>query len=101
MTQDRIPQVDGCLAAHRVQLFDGYTKLLQESPLKPPLELETHIVPLLESRLSLLLNSAAGAHTKAARPNRALEAECRHDFDALFTNFFVAGVDKPTSSEVL
>lgn len=64
-------------------------------------DLDEDLAKIMESRLSLLLKTAAGAYTKEARPISALEAESRHEFDALFCNFFVDDVRQVTSPDVL
>ncbi len=65
------------------------------------MDLDEGLAKIMESILSLLLKSVAGAYTKEARPIAALEAESRHDFDALFCNFFVNDAQQVTSPEVL
>lgn len=66
-----------------------------------PPELEAPLASIVDSRLSFLLKCVDSAYTKASRKKHALEIECRHDFDALFMNFFVDDPNTPTSSEVL
>lgn len=63
--------------------------------------LDEHLAKITNSRLSLLLKSSAGAYTKEARSFSTLEAESRHDFDALFCNFYVNDAHQVTSPDVL
>ncbi len=77
-------------------LFNEHNELQKNAPV-----LSEHFAEIMESRLSLLFKSVDGARNKQTRPNAVREAESRHDFDALFNNFFVSEVEQVTSSEVL
>lgn len=81
---------------YRLALFDEHDRLQKDAPF-----LDQHLADMMESRLSLLFKSVDGAYTKEARPSAVREAESRHDFDAMFNNFYVDEVQQVTSPEVL
>ena len=97
-TQGVVPRVDRCLNDYRKALFNEYKAKYSKKEIG---YLSDHHAAIMASRLSLLLKSVDGAYTKEARLTLTREAESRHDFDALFTNFFVDNVEQVTSPDVL
>ncbi|KAF7790836.1 hypothetical protein EIP86_001793 [Pleurotus ostreatoroseus] len=96
-TLGKIPRVDKCLAVYRRRLYNEYKARYSEARVEYLTDDQANI---MASRLSLLLKSVDGAYTKEARLPLSREAESRHDFDALFANFFVDDVKQVTSPDV-
>ncbi|KAJ3554602.1 hypothetical protein NM688_g3021 [Phlebia brevispora] len=93
---ENIPLVDQCVMSYREKLFSAYGELQQYEP-NPPF-METKQANLLQARLTLVFNSVDGAYTRGAREFNPLEAESRHDWDALLFNFYVDGDSRNATS---
>ncbi|KAJ3554947.1 hypothetical protein NM688_g2843 [Phlebia brevispora] len=99
-TEADLPNVDTCVMRYRKELFSAYDALKTKTNYEAAF-LDTEHANLLQSRLSLLFNSVDGAYTREARKFNKLEAECRHDWDALLSNFYVGdGSNRATSEDV-
>lgn len=89
--QDALPKVSGYLKEYRECLFAEYQQLLANMGFdKTSGYLEKAQASILSEKFSQLLASVDGAYTRSMIPTNTLEAESRHDWDALLYNFYVA-----------
>ena len=103
VAQDGIPLVGSALMQHRELLHKIYVGMCADGQVIPKLE-DEGFQEFIEDRLTPLLLSVDGAFTKEARRVIAsvLEAESRHDWDALFYHFYLGSLyDPATSIQVL
>lgn len=87
-------------AGYRNRILTAYKRAVQQG-LKPQV-LKTEYARILRERLSALFYSVDGAYTRgAAARAKPLEAENRHDWDAVFSHFYASVEDGATSKNVL
>ncbi|KAL4246725.1 hypothetical protein ABKN59_008445 [Abortiporus biennis] len=96
---DSMPVTDEWANSYVKNLFQRYR---EEYPNlgKVPDPLDATLTKIIGGRLSLLMKSTEGSYVTEARPIQPKEAECRHNFDALFSNFFVESAMEGSSPEV-
>ena len=85
----------------RTKLFVSYTTAKQQlGEVKLGTLVEPHAA-IISGRISSLFKSVEGACAKLSRPVGTLEAESRHEWDALLADFYVASEHEDFSAHVM